>query len=50
MYSETNSIILKAPGEAEAFLAMLNRIGHVDYVLTSDSDAFLFGARHVIRK
>ncbi|KAF6757774.1 PIN domain-like protein [Ephemerocybe angulata] len=38
-----------APGEAEAHLAMLNQSGAVDYILTSDNDAFVFGARNVIR-
>jgi Holliday junction resolvase YEN1 len=39
----------QAPGEAEAELAWLNAIGVIDAVLTEDSDAFLFGATHVIR-
>ncbi|RXW11973.1 hypothetical protein EST38_g13884 [Candolleomyces aberdarensis] len=38
-----------APGEAEAELAYLNKAGHIDYVLTSDCDAFLFGAVKIIR-
>ncbi|RXW22495.1 hypothetical protein EST38_g3352 [Candolleomyces aberdarensis] len=38
-----------APGEADAELAYLNKAGHVDYVLTSDSDAFVFGAVKIIR-
>ncbi|KAF5315909.1 hypothetical protein D9611_004923 [Ephemerocybe angulata] len=38
-----------APGEAEAELALMNVEGHVDYVLTPDSDIFLFGALNVIR-
>jgi holliday junction resolvase YEN1 len=40
----------QAPGEAEAELARLNSEGIVDAVLTEDSDAFIFGATHVIRK
>lgn len=40
----------KAPAEAEAELALLNQMGHVDAVLTDDSDTFLFGAHTVIRK
>ncbi|KAJ2911583.1 hypothetical protein MD484_g8831, partial [Candolleomyces efflorescens] len=40
---------LQAPGEAEAELACLNRSGYIDYVFTPDCDAFLFGAKKVIR-
>jgi Holliday junction resolvase YEN1 len=39
----------QAPGEAEAELAKLNAAGMIDAVVTDDSDAFLFGATHVIR-
>lgn len=39
-----------APGEAEAELAHLNRIGIIDAVLSDDVDNFLFGATMVIRK
>ena len=39
-----------APGEAEAELAYLNRIGIIDAVLSDDVDNFLFGAIMVIRK
>lgn len=39
-----------APGEAEAELAYLNRIGIIDAVLSDDVDNFLFGATMVIRK
>ncbi|EIW75317.1 PIN domain-like protein [Coniophora puteana RWD-64-598 SS2] len=38
-----------APGEAEAELAAMNRMNHVDGVLTSDSDVVLFGAGCIIR-
>ncbi|KAG5725110.1 Flap endonuclease GEN like protein [Termitomyces sp. T112] len=38
-----------APGEAEAELAYLNRIGVIDGVLSDDVDNFLFGATTVIR-
>ncbi|KAF7306330.1 hypothetical protein MIND_00424200 [Mycena indigotica] len=38
-----------APGEAEAELAYLNRIGVIDGILSDDVDNFLFGARTVIR-
>ncbi|KAK7020866.1 hypothetical protein R3P38DRAFT_3197327 [Favolaschia claudopus] len=39
----------EAPGEAEAQLAWLNQQGFIDGILTEDSDAFIFGARCVIR-
>ncbi|KAJ7037153.1 PIN domain-like protein [Mycena alexandri] len=39
----------EAPGEAEAELAHLNANGIIDGILTEDSDAFIFGARCVIR-
>lgn len=38
----------QAPGEAEAELAAMNMAGEVDAILTSDSDAFIFGAKHVL--
>ncbi|KAI0830173.1 hypothetical protein BC628DRAFT_1487129 [Trametes gibbosa] len=38
-----------APGEAEAELAYLNRIGVIDAVLSDDVDTFLFGAKTVLR-
>ncbi|KAI0668838.1 hypothetical protein C8Q78DRAFT_978454 [Trametes maxima] len=38
-----------APGEAEAELAYLNRIGVIDAVLSDDVDNFLFGAKVVFR-
>ncbi|KAF4613695.1 hypothetical protein D9613_008208 [Agrocybe pediades] len=38
-----------APGEAEAELAYLNICGAIDFVVTSDSDVFVFGARNIIR-
>ncbi|KAJ7083847.1 PIN domain-like protein [Mycena crocata] len=40
---------LHAPGEAEAELAVLNERGHIDGVISEDSDAFIFGAQVVIR-
>ncbi|OCH91322.1 PIN domain-like protein [Obba rivulosa] len=40
----------KAPGEAEAELAYLNKIGVIDAVLSDDVDTFLFGATMVVRK
>jgi Holliday junction resolvase YEN1 len=40
----------KAPGEAEAELAYLNSIGAIDGILSDDVDAFLFGAKVIIRK
>ncbi|KAK4379347.1 hypothetical protein RND71_001209 [Anisodus tanguticus] len=41
--------VLKAKGEAEALCAQLNREGLVDACITSDSGAFLFGAKCVIK-
>lgn len=42
--------MLKAKGEAEALCAKLNSEGgHVDACITADSDAFLFGAKCVIK-
>ncbi|GJN34398.1 hypothetical protein PR202_gb23054 [Eleusine coracana subsp. coracana] len=41
--------ILRATGEAEALCAQLNNEGHVDACITADSDAFLFGAKTVIK-
>jgi 5'-3' exonuclease len=39
-----------APAEAEAECAAMERAGVVDAVLTRDGDAFVFGARRVLRK
>ncbi|KAH0832353.1 PIN domain-like protein [Lanmaoa asiatica] len=39
----------EAPGEAEAELAALNQRGLVDIVLTTDSDAAVFGATCIAR-
>ncbi len=41
---------IQAEGEAEAELAFLNRTGVIDAILTDDVDAFVFGAKTVIRK
>lgn len=41
--------VLKANGEAEALCAQLNAEGLVDACITADSDAFLFGAKCVIK-
>ncbi|KAJ4955679.1 hypothetical protein NE237_012462 [Protea cynaroides] len=41
--------VLTAKSEAEALCAQLNNDGHVDACITSDSDAFLFGAKCVIK-
>ncbi|KAJ7805670.1 PIN domain-like protein [Mycena olivaceomarginata] len=38
-----------APGEAEAELAQLNRLGFIDAVISEDSDTIVFGAPCVIR-
>lgn len=41
--------VLYAKGEAEALCAQLNSEGYVHACITSDSDAFLFGAKCVIK-
>ncbi|XP_043718475.1 flap endonuclease GEN-like 1 [Telopea speciosissima] len=41
--------VLTAKSEAEALCAQLNGAGHVDACITADSDAFLFGAKCVIK-
>ncbi|GMH17244.1 hypothetical protein Nepgr_019085 [Nepenthes gracilis] len=41
--------VLKAKGEAEALCAQLNYEGQVDACITADSDAFLYGAKCVIK-
>ncbi|KAL1217119.1 Flap endonuclease GEN-like 1 [Cardamine amara subsp. amara] len=41
--------VVKAKGEAEALCAQLNSEGYVDACITPDSDAFLFGAKCVIK-
>ncbi|KAJ7187686.1 PIN domain-like protein [Mycena pura] len=38
----------EAPGEAEAELAMLNKSGFIDAVMTTDVDALLFGAQAIV--
>lgn len=46
----TNKIdFIQAPGEAEAECAMLQKFGIVDFVLTKDTDVFVFGATKVLR-
>ncbi|KAK7954271.1 hypothetical protein PG988_014965 [Apiospora saccharicola] len=40
---------LEAPGEAEAECAALEKAGLVDAVMSTDGDAFLFGAQTVLR-
>ncbi|KAJ2930940.1 hypothetical protein H1R20_g6163, partial [Candolleomyces eurysporus] len=42
-------IVHEAAGEAEAELAVLNRRGLIQAVMTSDSDALVFGAQTVLR-
>ncbi|KDR76087.1 hypothetical protein GALMADRAFT_247269 [Galerina marginata CBS 339.88] len=39
-----------APGEAEAELASLNALQYFQAIMTEDSDAFIFGAKTVIRR
>ena len=41
--------VMRATGEAEALCAQLNANGDVDFCITADSDAFLFGAKSVIK-
>ncbi|CAN8310823.1 unnamed protein product [Cochlearia groenlandica] len=41
--------VLKAKGEAEALCAQLNSQGYVCACITPDSDAFLFGAKCVVK-
>ena len=43
------SYIHKDEGEGEAIAAELCRIGHVDYVLTEDMDAMVYGCPNLIR-
>jgi len=43
-------LLSKAPGEAEAQLAHMNKMSVIDAVMMDDSDAFVFGARTVLRK
>ncbi|KAJ6483023.1 PIN domain-like protein [Mycena vulgaris] len=38
-----------APGEADAELAQLNKLGFIDAVITEDGDVLVFGATRVIR-
>ena len=42
--------LLQASGEAEAELALMNRLGHIDTILTDDNDALLFGGQSVTHK
>jgi Holliday junction resolvase YEN1 len=39
----------QAPGEAEAELASMSRLGIVDAIITEDSDAIVFGATTILR-
>jgi len=40
---------VRAPGEAEAYCAWLDRAGLVDAVVSDDSDCFCYGAKTVLR-
>ncbi|SCU82994.1 LAFA_0D01178g1_1 [Lachancea sp. 'fantastica'] len=40
---------IDASGEGEAECARLQKLGLVDYIITNDSDAFVFGATKVLR-
>lgn len=42
-------LLIQAPGEAEAELAQLNKLGFIDVVITEDSDTLAFGATCVLR-
>ncbi|KAI9307710.1 PIN domain-like protein, partial [Cunninghamella echinulata] len=42
-------MVWQASGEAEAECAVLQRLGYVDLVITTDIDVFLFGAQRVLR-
>ncbi|KAG1897552.1 uncharacterized protein F5891DRAFT_1191747 [Suillus fuscotomentosus] len=44
-----NTEWIVAAGEAEAQLALMNRAGIIDAVMTDDSDIFIFGAQTVLR-
>ncbi|KAG1875059.1 PIN domain-like protein, partial [Suillus tomentosus] len=44
-----NTEWIVAAGEAEAQLALMNRAGIIDAVMTDDSDIFVFGAQTVLR-
>ncbi|PBK89124.1 PIN domain-like protein, partial [Armillaria gallica] len=39
----------QTPGEAEAELTSMSKAGIIDAVLSEDSDALIFGAKHVLR-
>ncbi|PBK97994.1 PIN domain-like protein [Armillaria gallica] len=39
-----------APGEAEAELAHMNRVGMLDAIITEDSDTLVFGAKTILRR
>lgn len=41
---------MQAPAEAEAELALMSSLNLIDAIVTDDGDAFLFGAKTVIRK
>ena len=41
--------LARAPGEAEAYCAWLDRAGLVDAVVSDDSDCFCYGAKTVLR-
>jgi Holliday junction resolvase YEN1 len=43
-------LVLQAPGEAEAELASLNKLGRIDAVLMQDSDALVFGVRCILKR
>ncbi|CAO3643588.1 unnamed protein product [Cunninghamella blakesleeana] len=42
-------VVWQASGEAEAECAILQKLGFVDLIMTTDVDVFLFGAQRVVR-
>ena len=50
LYNHCLHSFTKAPGEADAELARLNKASLIDAVLTDDGDCFVFGAERVIHK
>ena len=46
----TSNLQQTGPGKAEAELALLNKLGIIDIIITDDSDALVFGATCVMCK
>ncbi|CUM46041.1 uncharacterized protein AC631_02192 [Debaryomyces fabryi] len=49
IFRENKIDFIQSPGEAEAECAMLQKYDVVDFVLTKDTDVFVFGATKVLR-